>query len=305
MSPNPRPHESTHPYQVKKRLRHVRVRTGCLECRTRRVKCLEGDKISTTGKLPCLQCLETDSDCFYPDPSSPNTWLKAGPVMYTALGHALTATPKQPISTEAPSQLELVSYFDHQGQSTSQTSQALDEMSAALQGLLNSLGDQQSTDYPPTPTIVYPQWKSLIYPTPALPLTNFTLSALPSLGVDRAAVSYFEAHGCNEIVAAPNHRSNWIYTVLFPRLYTMLSGPRPLDGGEAAVHDFVYHSLLRLSSVHRSNMEGNTPKGAEYRDQALQHRRAALYAALKARVGFSEASWKTEKYLYVSPLYPR
>lgn len=301
MGSSQRTHDQAHPYQVKKRVRHVRVRTGCLECRTRRVKCVEGEMTAFNTKAPCLQCLETDTECFYPDPSTPKAWLKAGKPMLQPSGRiTVLASPKHQVEQQTSSQLELVSYTTDVGEPSAQTSQTVDEMAAALQGLLDSLGDQRIIDYPPTATISYPEWKSLINPAPTFPLTTFTLSALPSHGVDRAAVSYFEAHGCNEIVAAPNHRSNWIYTVLFPRLYTMLSGPRPQDGGEAAVHDFVYHSLLRLSSVHRSNMEGDTQKGAEYREQALQHRRVALYAALKARVGYPEASWKTEKYLYVT-----
>jgi len=139
--------------------------------------------------------------------------------------------------------------------------------------------------------------QNLFNPTPTVPLSTFTLAALPSMPADRAAVSYFEAHGCNEIVAAPNSHSNWIYSVLFPRLYTMLNGPKGA-GGEAFVYDFVYHSLLRLSLVHRGNMETDPAKANEYRSMALQHRRTALYAALKARVGYPEETWRTERYLY-------
>lgn len=283
-APRPRP-----------RPRHSRVRTGCRECRERRVKCAEGEATSL-GKMACRQCWETCSDCWYPDPDDRKQWVPALTTRQTPTAERLDLPDPEE---------ERGQWLHDQATTDSIIAAAMDpspgpgphshSSSRALSALFDSLHNSAVVIRTMAPSAVFQG--QLLYPAPAIPLSTFTLAALSSATVDRAALSYFEVTGCNEIVAAPNSRSNWIYTVLFPRLYSLLSGSRPDHRGEAAVHDFVHHSLLRLSLVHRGNMEQNEEKAAEYKTQAARHRRAAVYATLKARMGYPEEAWRTGIYL--------
>ncbi|KAJ9113012.1 hypothetical protein QFC22_006108 [Naganishia vaughanmartiniae] len=157
---------------------------------------------------------------------------------------------------------------------------------------------------------------------PVRPLRTFTLASMLSSPLERMAMAYFETRGCVEIVAAGEIKSNWIYAQVFPRVYELLTGGGggevvgPLSrrgtgsgtgvqiahaGARRLVKEYVHHSLIRLSCVHRANMESEPSRIEALRREVKAHEKMALKAGLMARVHFPESAWKTEEYLYVFP----
>lgn len=138
-------------------------------------------------------------------------------------------------------------------------------------------------------------------PSPARMLNTFTLASFSSTSGDQTAVSYFESQGCNEIVAAPKSKHNWIFTELFPRLFALFSlasGTVPARGEvDHTIRQWLHHCLLQLSFVHRANVESDDTRALYWRTEADKHRQMASYQVLRAKVRFTQNSWKTEEYL--------
>lgn len=143
---------------------------------------------------------------------------------------------------------------------------------------------------------------------PVRPLRTFSLASLSDNPLKRTALSYFETRGCSEIIAVGEMKSNWIYVQLFPRVYDLLSGEtgnhRMADAlaGQAATArhftcEFVHHSLIRLSCVHRANTERDPGRIQELRREILVHGKRAMMAGQSVRIQCSEKWWKTEEYL--------
>jgi hypothetical protein len=156
---------------------------------------------------------------------------------------------------------------------------------------------------------------------PVRPLHTFTLASLSNSPLKRTALSYFETRGCGEIIAAAEMKSNWIYVQLFPRVYDLLSGETGSRGGSWAKHDqgmghgqtdavaghaaaarhftceFVHHSLIRLSCVHRANTERDPVRIQELRREILAHGKRAMMAGQTVRIQCADQWWKTEEYL--------
>lgn len=156
---------------------------------------------------------------------------------------------------------------------------------------------------------------------PARPLHMFSLASLSNSPLKRTALSYFETRGCGEIIAAGEMKSNWIYVQLFPRVYDLLSGETGNHGASWAKHDqglghgqkdavaghaaaarhftceFVHHSLIRLSCVHRANTERDPSRIQELRREILAHGKRAMMAGQTVRIQCSDRWWKTEEYL--------
>ncbi|KAJ9117712.1 hypothetical protein QFC24_006426 [Naganishia onofrii] len=63
------------------KIRHTRVKTGCRDCRMRRIKCPEGILMAEGAKLPCKKCDETGTACWYPAPDDSGRvttrWIRA------------------------------------------------------------------------------------------------------------------------------------------------------------------------------------------------------------------------------------
>jgi hypothetical protein len=94
-----------------------------------------------------------------------------------------------------------------------------------------------------------------------------TLASLSTSSATRAAISYFETRGHNEIVAVSNSRSNWIFTQLFPRLSGLLLTPA-LEAKETAwLRDWLHLALLQLCYVHRINVEADPERAGFWRSR--------------------------------------
>lgn len=161
---------------------------------------------------------------------------------------------------------------------------------------------------------------------PVRPLRIFSLATLIDSPLKRAAMSYFETRGCAEIIAIDVMESNWIHVHLFPRIYEVLSDdtlafPRksietpasnsgrgvvtlePTDGGSdrafvgPVTRDFIHHSLIRLSCVHRVNTETDPGRIQELRREIVRHGRLAMMAGLQVRVQFPAKYSRSEEYL--------
>lgn len=159
---------------------------------------------------------------------------------------------------------------------------------------------------------------------PIRPLRTFSLASLTDSPLKRAAMSYFESRGCAEIIAIDEMESNWIYTQLFPRVYHLLSDSSlslhgqtsstrtshhdvPAGSLEVAdaiqlsarriIREFVHHSLIRLSCVHRVNTERDPGRIQDLRREIIRHGKRAMMAGLQVRVHFP-ANWsRSEEYL--------
>lgn len=151
---------------------------------------------------------------------------------------------------------------------------------------------------------------------PVRPLQTFTLASLSDSPLKRTALSYFETRGCGEIIAVGEMKSNWIYVQLFPRVYDLLSGEsghregirvkHEAGGSMVAGHaaaarhytcEFVHHSLIRLSCVHRANTERDPERIHQLRREIQAHGKRAMLAGLTVRIQCPEKWWKTEEYL--------
>ncbi|WVQ63454.1 uncharacterized protein L199_001607 [Kwoniella botswanensis] len=139
--------------------------------------------------------------------------------------------------------------------------------------------------------------KALFQPSPKAPVTYFTLASLPCGSIDRTALSYFESQGCNEIVAAPTPKANWIHSLLFPQIYHLLSTVPSSKTPQGMVRDFAYHALMQLSFVHRGNVEKDATRAVYWKSEALKHRRLGSSTVLKVKALYKGAGWKTEEYL--------
>ena len=161
---------------------------------------------------------------------------------------------------------------------------------------------------------------------PVRPLRIFSLATLTDCPLKRAAMSYFETRGCAEIIASDEMESNWIHVHLFPRIYEFLSdgtldlprqrletqasnsgrgvatvGPSDRGVGQASVghltREFIHHSLIRLSCVHRVNTETDPGRIQELRREIVRHGRLAMMAGLQVRVQFPAKNSRSEEYL--------
>ncbi|KAJ9094284.1 hypothetical protein QFC21_006110 [Naganishia friedmannii] len=153
---------------------------------------------------------------------------------------------------------------------------------------------------------------------PVRPLQSFNLASMLTSPLERMAMAYFETRGCVEIIAAGEMKSNWIYAQVFPRVYELFTSSgervagvtlstRGRDSGtgiEVArmearqlIKQYVYHSLIRLSCVHRANIECEPFKIEALRREVRAHEKRATRAGLMARINFPESAWKTEEYL--------
>jgi hypothetical protein len=154
---------------------------------------------------------------------------------------------------------------------------------------------------------------------PVRPLRSFTLASISASPLEQMAMAYFETRGCMDLVAVGEVKSNWIYVQVFPRVYDLLAtsfekGQRPgampkrskSSGTEVEmarvearqyIKEYVHHSLIRLSCVHRANTESEPSRIAALRQEVRAHEKQAMRAGLMARIHFPESAWKTEEYL--------
>ncbi|WVW80693.1 hypothetical protein I302_102679 [Kwoniella bestiolae CBS 10118] len=139
--------------------------------------------------------------------------------------------------------------------------------------------------------------KALFHPNPTAPVSRFTLASLPCGSIDRTALSYFESQGCNEIVAAPTPKANWIHSLLFPQIYHLLSTVPSSKTPQGMIRDYAYHALMQLSFVHRGNVEKDATRAVYWKSEAMKHRRLGSSAVLKVKALYKGSGWKTEEYL--------
>jgi hypothetical protein len=161
---------------------------------------------------------------------------------------------------------------------------------------------------------------------PIRPLRTFSLASLTDSPLKRAAMSYFETRGCAEIIAIDEMDSNWIYTQLFPRVYDLLSDSTLTQYGQSSstrssqssqgaisgvlgsndgvrlsarriTREFVHHSLIRLSCVHRVNTERDPGRIQDLRREIVRHGKRAMMAGLQVRVQCPTTWPRCEEYL--------
>ncbi|KAJ9112895.1 hypothetical protein QFC19_000450 [Naganishia cerealis] len=163
---------------------------------------------------------------------------------------------------------------------------------------------------------------------PTRPLRSFTLASMLTTPLERMAMSYFETQGCGEIIATREMKSNWIYAQMLPRVYELLAGDNEGSGvlpdrakglnegvgkntsatntlimesagrgSHQLIKEYVYHTLVRLSCVHRANTESDPVRVEALRREVRAHEKRAMRAGFTARIYFLQEEWKTEEYL--------
>jgi hypothetical protein len=137
------------------------------------------------------------------------------------------------------------------------------------------------------------QYKS----SPQSSLVSFSLASLTQKDLDRDVVYNFERVGYHQIIAATQHRFNWLHSLLFPRLYDALSSDGATDGLRQTLRHMVHHSLLQLSFVHHGNMTTDVERILHCKMEAQAHREQAKLAETRLRVGFPKEAWQSEEFL--------
>lgn len=304
------------PTPTRKRRKHTRKATGCRECRRQHVRCAEGVLLPSGRRSTCKRCWQLDQACFYPTNGrvrkgelALETWEEAEGVdewvgaEVEVLGEVAAAT-----TPDAADGRKRKASADSSTTSTAPpVGEGIIELplpdAVKTQTLALSRTTTSSRDAPTTavrsPWLSTDLWRSVLTPSPAKPLSTFTLAALHSSPIDRQVVSYFETQGCNEIVAVSTYQHNWIFKQLFPRLFAIfLEVPgvtaMPVD---MSIRDWLRNSLLHLAYVHRGNVEMDEPKSWYWRSEAGKYRQLASYSLLKAKVHCEGDEWKTEEYL--------
>lgn len=299
-----------------KKSRHHRAKTGCRDCRTRRIKCPEGITLADGRKLACDRCYQADVACWYPARSGEGVsgWEEAasegsmqvtesqevlGSGVETATGDNNPLESWEPVPGFSPL-LDIASNVlndvstDHQ---LPEATESVTDLEGVAQTSIAVIDSSSHHPILPSHPIELEIRRLLEGMGPSAPLCTFSLSSIVSQPVEKATMSYFESRGCNEIVAAPDARLNWIYTVLFPRLYDYLCLGPPKIGVDLAIQQYVYHSIVRLGFVHRGNMETDTTRLLHNVTEARRHQEQAALSLYRARVLFNDESWRTEAYL--------
>lgn len=308
-----------------KRKRLTRTRTGCRECRRLHVKCAEGGLLPSGGKGPCRRCWSTDQTCWYPFPAGgyPNSrkrrtgerakrnveleersweraedvgvWVGSSPSCDS--GSAASVSRERTVSGSPTARADSGDVQPILGPVAAVSAVAAivsaaptpwsiaNSVSAVTQHVFDSAPwfSGATTTSPELP----PDLLSLLF-TPSAPLQTFTLASFSSSPEDRAAVSYFETTGCNDITAAPCPRDNWIHAQLFPHVLGLLSTDSPMGG-------YTRLALLQISYTHRGNMEADEDRSAVFRAKACHARERGTCALLRAKARSKD--WRTEEYL--------
>ncbi|KAL1404959.1 hypothetical protein Q8F55_008571 [Vanrija albida] len=271
------------PTPARKRRKHTRKATGCRECRRQHVRCAEGAVLASGRRAACKRCWQLDQACAYPAngrvrkgqlaaatweaAQAVDVWVGAGAEGSPGAG---TGAGRTELAPEAVIELPLP-----------------EGAVAVTAPIAPTLDAWLSTEL----------WRSVLTPSPAKPLSTFTLAALHTAPLDRQVVSYFETQGCNEIVAVSTYKHNWIFSQLFPRLFGILLAAPVEDSVDSSIRDWLRNSLLHLAYIHRGNVEHDEPKSWYWRSEGTKHRQLASYALLKAKVHSPADEWKTEEYL--------
>ncbi|KAL1404952.1 hypothetical protein Q8F55_008564 [Vanrija albida] len=281
------PSTSAAPYPAQaKRKRHTRTTTGCRQCRAQRVKCIEGATLAGGERVACRRCWEGEVGCQYPlrgvatrgkldrediwvDAVAAEVWEGERPVKAREVVLRRWADAAAAPDEGSGSGSRAIS----PRRSPMSASQASDTVASWL------------TSAPASALLAH-----LLQPSTDVGFT--TLSSLSTSASTRAAVSYFETRGHNEIVAVSTSRSNWIFTQLFPRLSALLLTPA-LE--KSWLRDWLQLSLLQLCYVHRGNVEADPERGGFWRAEAAAARRKAEFVLLRARVRQEDIT--SEEYL--------
>ncbi|WOO85996.1 uncharacterized protein LOC62_07G009484 [Vanrija pseudolonga] len=310
IAPEPR----TAPYpSLAKRKRHTRTTTGCRQCRAQRVKCIEGATLDSGQRVACRRCWQAESRCQYPVRGvATRGKLDCEDIWVDAV--AAEVWQGQRVIKEREAVLRRWQ-GDDRGSVLEVHTEGV-EASASSKGSSSSLSPSGGGG--PSRAVARPaaafsasqaaehvaSWlhtgqasqllEHLLRPSPGVQFT--TLSSLSTSSATRAAISYFETRGHNEIVAVSNSRSNWIFTQLFPRLSGLLLTPA-LEAKETAwLRDWLHLALLQLCYVHRSNVESDPERAGFWRSEAARARQKAEFVLLRARFRSREGI-NSEEYL--------
>ncbi|KAL1404971.1 hypothetical protein Q8F55_008584 [Vanrija albida] len=265
---------------VQRRRRYQRKSTGCRACRLHHVKCVEGVVAASGRKTSCRRCLETRRECFYP---------VGGSVRRGELA-------KEPwVRAEDPGDDVIEIERDPPSSAGSSVARRQTSITASSSGAN-------------TPSLPISTLFELLSPSPAAPLSTFTIASLSTSPLERSAVTFFETRGCTDIVSVATPSRNWIFTQLLPRAFVSLLTPNgaapnggaltPAGGGDAPalLRRWLHNNLLELSCIQRSHIEGDAHKAAIWRAEAARFRNIADGAMFRAKVLYP-GQWKTDEYL--------
>lgn len=317
----------------RKRRRHTRKTTGCRQCRRLHVACVEGSLLPSGDKVVCKRCWQTDSECFYPVVAGvmkrravrEEEWVRgvevevwvapeaSGEVM--AAGGMAAPTRTSP-STSGPSVTTLPS---------TTVAYSKPDTSPSVMFTPTTLVDTPWEDVIELPTLPSTEWpldfltnntsttlvptspapllppsvlRSLLPPDPPKLLMTFTLASHALAPADRSVVSYFEAQGCNDVVAVNSFKANWMHREVFPRLQSLFSTEASGVGG--MMREYIRLNFLHLAHTHRANIETDTVRHWGWKNEAARYLDRANSALLRAQCASRNDEWKTEEYLCVS-----
>lgn len=301
----------TAPYpSLAKRKRHTRTTTGCRQCRAQRVKCIEGATLDDGKRVACRRCWQAEARCQYPLKGvATRGKLDSEDIWVDAVAAEVWQGERVIKEREA-----VLRRWQGDGDVLEVRTEGVGAASSSSRPSTSSLspsGPSRAVARSPPAALSASQaaehvasWlhtgrasqllEHLLRPSPGVQFT--TLASLSTSSATRAAISYFETRGHNEIVAVSNSRSNWIFTQLFPRLSGLLLTPA-LEAKETAwLRDWLHLALLQLCYVHRSNVEADPERAGFWRSEAARVRQKAEFVLLRARLRSKEGI-NSEEYL--------
>ncbi|WOO86002.1 uncharacterized protein LOC62_07G009490 [Vanrija pseudolonga] len=310
----------------RKRRRHTRKTTGCRQCRRLHVACVEGAVLSGGDKAVCKRCWQTDSECWYPVMSGvmkrravrEEEWVRGVEVEVwlapvedsgameaparistsTTSGPSLPTIPSTNLPCPKPDASPSVMFTPTTLVDTPWEADVIELPSLpSTEWPLDFLTNSTSTLVPatPAPLLHSSVLRSLLAPDPPKLLMTFTLASHSLAPADRSVVSYFEAQGCNDVVAVNSFKANWMHREVFPRLQSLFSSSASGVGG--MMREYIRLNFLHLAHTHRANIETDTVRHWAWKNEAARYLDRANSTLLRAQCASRNDEWKTEEYL--------
>lgn len=316
--PANQPSTSTIPNVVySRKKRYTRVRTGCKDCRTRRVRCPEGRVLPDGRRESCRHCQRGNVHCFYPQYSSSNllpTWIPAAdnsqiPQEADSSTNTLSQQPTTTTINEffedfVPSSSIIdEDCYDQNGEesrSRNVHSQSPQATSSQFTPSDTNSNPQISDSTPQLQLWERRLLRNFLSPTISMsPKEEGLASASGGNELDRIVIQSFESVGCKDVVAARSQKSNWIFSVLFPRLLDLLTYSSLDDlwqNSRLSLKKYASHAFLQMCYAHHANTQSDVRTTNEMMMRANKHRSSARSVALQLRVRYPKSFWQVEEY---------
>lgn len=307
-----------------------RVKSGCQDCRKRKVRCPEGKYLPQGGREECLMCKRGGVRCFYPQirPGEGKlVWVPASkcqdPSIQTPSDWTTTSLDHHPIASSSRSTLDI---FDIDLNSSEDFINQYLEIDSFLTNNedeefnLLARNDRESTiesfqSTEPALSVIegsnqLPLWqrraiRALLNPLKSVPKTISQpgITQMTKDQMDVFVVRTFEREGCKDIVSVGHPNRNWIHAFLLPRTEDIFNSCSEImnkssfNNPKLGLKQYTFHALMLLSYTCQANMQKNESVAFEATSRAAKHRSLARSIALQLRVRHPASVWQVEEYL--------